>query len=184
MHRAGTGMPRTEPPLGDAVSAQTDLPPAFLCLWRDGRHGSVWVDAAGELDLDASVRVAHVLDEAQSRSNLVVLDMRALTFLDLSGVRVIVAAAVRARRNGHGLLVARGPVHVDVVFTLTGTREHVELFDLDPTLHPPVLGEGLPDPLNTREAARRPRRDGFPRPSRLPPRREAVRRAGALRLLP
>jgi anti-sigma B factor antagonist len=176
-------MPRTRLPLGN-VTAQTDLPPAFLCLWRDGRFGSVWVDAAGELDLDASVRVAHVLDEAQSRSNLVVLDMRALTFLDLSGVRVIVAAAVRARRAGHGLLVARGPVHVDVVFTLTGTCERVELFDLDPTLYPPVLGEDLRDPRHMREAPRRPRREDSPRPWRPLPRREDARRAGALRLLP
>jgi anti-sigma B factor antagonist len=180
---AGLGMPRMELSFDD-VKAQTNLPPSFLCLWRDGRYGSVWVDVVGELDLDASVRLMHVLDEAQSRSNLVVLDMRALTFVDLSGVRVIVAAAARARRDGHGLLVARGPIHVDVVFTLTGTREHVELFDLDPALHPPVLGEGLPDPRHKREAARRQWRDGYPRQSRPAPRREGVRRESALRLLP
>jgi hypothetical protein len=91
-----------------------------------------------------------------------VLDMRELTFMDTAGARIIVDAGIQARRAGHGLIVARGPSQVDDVFTLTGTAEQVELFDLDSEECPPV-------------------HDGFsaaPRPARGPPNR-AWRDTGA-----
>jgi anti-anti-sigma factor len=120
-----------------------DLPPSFVCAWRAGRYDSIWVDLAGELDLAASAELARTLQEAQARSTLVVLDLRELTFMDTAGAHVIVDAGISARKAARGLIVARGPTQVDMVFTLTGTSEQVELFDLDPEQYPPALSDSL-----------------------------------------
>jgi anti-anti-sigma factor len=102
-----------------------DLPPSFICTWRLGRFGSLWIDLAGELDPSDCPDLEWMLEKAHTLSNLVVLDMRELTFMDTAGARVIVDASTNARRAGGGLIVARGPSHVDTVFTLTGTAEQV-----------------------------------------------------------
>jgi anti-sigma B factor antagonist len=134
-----------------AVTARMDLPPFFVCVWRTGYYGSIWVDLAGELDLEASAELARTLRETQARSTLVVLDLRELTFMDTAGAHVIVDATVSARKAARGLIVVRGPTQVDMVFTLTGTSEQVELFDLDPEQCPPALSDSL-----TRRPARGP----------------------------
>jgi anti-anti-sigma factor len=129
--------------------------PLFICSWRLGRFGSLWVDLAGELDLSACPGLERTLEEAQILSSLIVLDMRELTSMDSAGAHVIIDASISARRAGLGLIVARGPTQVDEVFTLTGTPEQVELFDLDREECPPAHNGGPP----------------VPRPARAPPRR-------------
>jgi anti-anti-sigma factor len=139
-----------------AVTAQTDLPPSFVCAWRAGRYGSIWVDLAGELDLAASAELARTLRETQARSTLVVLDLRELTFMDIAGAHVIADASINAREAARGLIVARGPIQVDMVFTLTGTSEQVELFDLDPEQCTPALSGSLASRPARRLHRRRP----------------------------
>jgi anti-anti-sigma factor len=146
-----------------AVTAQTDLQPSFVCAWRTGRYGSIWVDLAGQLDLAASAELARTLRETQARSTLVVLDLRELTFMDIAGAHVIANASISARKVARGLIVARGPAQVDAVFTSIGISEQVELFDLDPEQCPPALSDSL-----ARRPARRPRQ-------RRPSTREAKR---------
>ncbi len=68
---------------------------------------------------------------------MVVLDLRELRFIDSAGVRVVVEAAERARREGHRLAVVRGPRQVDRAFKLIRTDELVETFDLGLVV-PPV----------------------------------------------
>jgi anti-anti-sigma factor len=131
------------------------LPPSFICLLRPGRYGSIWVDLAGELDLTVSPQLARTLGQAQSRSDLVVLDLRELTFMDIAGAHVIINAATRVRQIGSGLIVARGPVQVDIVFTLIGNPDEVERFDLDPEFCPPALGDGYASPPRTPRPLRR-----------------------------
>jgi 3-deoxy-D-manno-octulosonic acid (KDO) 8-phosphate synthase len=103
-----------------------------------------------------------MLEETHTYSNLVVLDMRELTFMDIAAAHIIIDASIHARRAGRGLIVARGPSQVDAVFTLTGAAGQVELFGLD--------REGCPPVHNGFSAA--------PRPARGPPNR-AWRDTGA-----
>lgn len=74
-----------------------------------------------------------------------VLDLRELEQIDAAGVQAIANAGIRARQEGRRLVLVRGPWHVDQAFTakcgagvrhLTGTREAVEIGDLDPTGQP------------------------------------------------
>jgi anti-anti-sigma factor len=97
------------------------------------------VHVAGELDLATSPELDRVLREAELDSQLLVLDLRELTFIDVSATRVILAADGRARRGARRLMIARGPAQVDRVFTLTGARERLSMFDLDAD-EPALLG--------------------------------------------
>ena len=72
------------------------------------------------------------LREAEARSRLVVLDLRALAFIDAAGVHAIVEAGIRARQADRRLLLLRGPANVDRVFYLTGSTDAVEIGDLPP----------------------------------------------------
>jgi anti-sigma B factor antagonist len=153
-----------------------DLPPAFICTWRLGRFGSLWVDLAGELDLSVCPGLERTLEEAQMLSNLVVLDMRELTFMDTAGAHIIVEASINAHRAGRGLIVARGPRQVDAVFTLTGTTEHVDLFHLDREACPPAHS-GIP---TSPRSARRAWSDTEARPLQSVPPQNRTRR-GILR---
>jgi anti-anti-sigma factor len=114
----------------------------FVCSWQTGGWGAGWVRVAGELDIVTSPQFRRTLREAQLSVRLVVLDLRELTFIDSSGVHVILDAAADARRAGRRLLIVRGPKQVDRMLTLTGVRTQVLIFDLDPAK--PALAQHLP----------------------------------------
>jgi anti-anti-sigma factor len=142
-----------------------DRPPSFICTWRFGRYGSLWIDLAGELDRSHCPDLERILEEAQIFSNLVVLDMRELTFMDVAAAHIVIDAGVQARSAGQGLIVARGPSQVDAVFTSTGEAEQVELFDLDREGCPPVHNGFSTTPLPARGPPPRAWRDTEARPS-------------------
>ncbi|MGH2910853.1 MAG: STAS domain-containing protein, partial [Solirubrobacteraceae bacterium] len=71
------------------------------------------MDVAGELDLTVSPQLARMLREAGARSTLVVLDLRALAFMDSAGAHVIIDASLDARLEQRALIVVRGPTQVD-----------------------------------------------------------------------
>jgi anti-sigma B factor antagonist len=89
------------------------------------------------LDLATAPQLRDVLREAELHALRLVLDLRELTFLDTAGVHVIADASQRARQAGHRLVLARGPLHVDGLFRLTGMAASLEIVDLDPT-EPPI----------------------------------------------
>jgi anti-sigma B factor antagonist len=101
----------------------------FTCSWEIGGSGAAWVQVAGELDLITSPQFRQTLEEAQRAADVVVLDLRELSFIDSSGVHVILDAARDSRRNGGRLLIVRGPAQVDRVLTLTDVYEQVAIFD-------------------------------------------------------
>ena len=63
---------------------------------------------AGELDLATSPQFRQTLEEAQRAVGLVVLDFRELSFIDSSGIHVILNVADDARRKGDRLLIVAG----------------------------------------------------------------------------
>jgi len=84
----------------------------------------------GELDLSTIERVEEAIERAElTGAPLVVIDLRALTFLDSTGLRTIVTADQRARRAGRRLVVRKGPETVHRVFTITRLDERLEMVD-------------------------------------------------------
>lgn len=102
----------------------------FICRSEAGSCAS-WVQPVGTLDITTSTQLGQALSEAWREALLVVLDLREVTSIDSSGVQVIRDADVEARRQGRRMLVARGPEHVDDMFTLAA-RADLLIFNLDP----------------------------------------------------
>ena len=110
------------------------LPQPFACSWTNGTVDSAGIHIIGELDIATTPQLRRTLREPQLQAQLVVLDLRELAFIDASGVHAIVNASLRAREIGHRLVLLRGGLDVDRVFTLTGSSDDVEIVDLDPRL--------------------------------------------------
>ncbi len=94
------------------------------------RDGAVCVVLRGELDLATADEVEDALHRAErDEPSVVVIDLSGLTFLDSTGLRTIVTADQRARRNDRRLVVVKGPDTVHRVFTITRLDERLEMVD-------------------------------------------------------
>lgn len=98
------------------------------------KDGAVQVALIGELDL-ATMGVAEEALNDLPEASAVVLDLRKLSFLDSSGLRLILTfAEADGSRAFH---VVKGPAQVSRVFELTGAAERLNLVE-DPSL----IGKG------------------------------------------
>lgn len=100
----------------------------------DGRReGSALIVAArGEIDMATAPRIEAVLRDGEGEVETVVLDLREVTFLDTSGIRLIVSEQKRAREHGHRFAVVRGPRSVERIFAIAGLDEEPGLLVDDP----------------------------------------------------
>jgi anti-sigma B factor antagonist len=89
---------------------------------------------SGELDLASAEQLDAQLKQLESSEPaLLVLDLRALEFMDSTGLRTVIAADARARERGGRLVVVRAPEEVDRVFRLTRMDQHLEVVDEPPS---------------------------------------------------
>ncbi len=93
------------------------------------------VDIASADEIEARIRSA----EAQEPS-VILIDLRQVSFLDSSGLRLILGAAVRAEAAGRRLVLVRGPERVQRVFELTNLQSRLEFVD-----HPSLLAHPSPE---------------------------------------
>jgi anti-sigma B factor antagonist len=85
-------------------------PPEEFSIAASDRHGRAHLTLRGELDLATAPELEQLVNERLDGGQEVVVDLRALEFMDSSGIRVLVAAHARAGRNGTRLFVVRpGP---------------------------------------------------------------------------
>jgi len=114
---------------------ETTPPTELRC--EIARNGSLaWVQPFGELDLDTVHRVEAALEELRSEGcPEVVLDLRGLTFMDSTGLRLVIRWDTAARENGFRFAVVPGEEVVHRVFQLTGMDEHLTLAEPPPDSH-------------------------------------------------
>lgn len=74
----------------------------------------------GDLDLLSHGRAAEAIEQRTSERGDLRLDLSGLTFIDSSGVRVLVQALKRLRERGERLVLVAPPAHVKRVFDLLG----------------------------------------------------------------
>jgi anti-anti-sigma factor len=92
----------------------------------------------GELDLSTAPQVEGALADAEGKQpERMVLDLRQLAFMDSTGLRVVLAADGRARKDGRRLEVVPGPPQVHRVF-------RIALLDKRLTFVDPPGGDGEP----------------------------------------
>jgi anti-sigma B factor antagonist len=124
----------------EAPASERDEASRFVCITSASGVHATWVHVAGELDLATSPQLQHELQEAQDSARLIVIDLRAVTFIDCSGLHVLLAAnGGRAR----AILVAGRAVNR--LLQLAGVADQVSTVDLDPSEPDPSLGLGPED---------------------------------------
>ena len=89
---------------------------------NDGGHWTLELD--GELDLSNSAALADEVRLAETSAETITIDLRALTFMDSSGLHVIASAQARSGEH-HRLRLRKGPRAVQRVFQLTGAEDQL-----------------------------------------------------------
>lgn len=84
---------------------------------------------SGELDLAGVESARQALDRAEEGDGMVVLDLSGLTFIDSTGLEVILRAARRAQETGRRLVVARPSEYVKRLFELTAIDQSLDIVD-------------------------------------------------------
>jgi anti-anti-sigma factor len=85
------------------------------------------LEVRGEIDLATARIVEQKLLRAEEAHDLVALDLTETSFIDSTGLHVIVAASRRLRGRGGRLVVVEGPPQVRRLFDVTGLANHLEL---------------------------------------------------------
>ena len=89
--------------------------------------GGIMLVLRGELDLRTAWIAEEALADAEQSHELVALDLRHLSFMDSTGLGLIVAAEQRARKSGHRLVIVQGPPWVQRLFEVTGIDKWLDV---------------------------------------------------------
>jgi anti-sigma B factor antagonist len=113
-----------------AVRDEADAPPPPLRVdaWPEG--DIVHVCPAGEIDLDTVSQVRDRMDELRAAGfKRLILDLRAVTFLDSTGIRLVLETDASARADGFEFGLIEGPAKVQRAFEITGLPSALPLID-------------------------------------------------------
>ncbi|MCA1694275.1 MAG: STAS domain-containing protein [Actinobacteria bacterium] len=93
-----------------------------------GEGGGTTLSLSGELDLSTIEYLENAVDAGvDGRPELVVLDLRGLTFLDSAGLRLMLRLNERLRSQKGRLVLVQGSRRVHRVFELTLATEELEI---------------------------------------------------------
>ena len=110
--------------------------PPLLKIDAEHQHDAYVVHVEGELDLAGCPALESVLTGAeQSQADRILVDLDELSFIDASGLRVLVGASRRSASNGNRLRLTRGRGEVARMFGLS-------LLDLMLPFTEPVAPDG------------------------------------------
>jgi anti-anti-sigma factor len=95
---------------------------------RDGVLHTIRLE--GEMDIANVDDVERELLKVEATDALsIVLDLSTLRFIDSTGVRLLLRAYARSRRDANRLVLLRGPAPVQRVFELTGVAGRLPFAD-------------------------------------------------------
>jgi anti-anti-sigma factor len=98
------------------------------------------VSVGGEVDLETASRLgAHTLDAMREVSPHLVLDLSGVTFMDSTGLKVLLSLHRRAEAAGGTLAIAGASRSVRKVLSLTGLDQAFSVYD---TVADATRGEG------------------------------------------
>jgi anti-sigma B factor antagonist len=124
-------LPDLNPP---PESSTEPRPLDFACELRSSGRAATWLRAHGALDLRSAPEFEQAARRALSSAVLVIVDLRQLTFIDSTGLQVIMELDARARRSYRRLVFVRAPAPIDRLFELVGLSGRLEVIDLRPVL--------------------------------------------------
>ena len=110
--------------------------PALLVVLRrvpvltgiERSNGTVRIVVRGELDMETGPRAEEELRRAESdRPDVLVLDLREVTFFDSTGLQIVLDADVRAREEGRTFVVLAGDGEPRRVLELAEVTDRLNL---------------------------------------------------------
>jgi anti-sigma B factor antagonist len=104
-------------------------PDSFRC--ETGRAGDTdWVRPVGELDLDTEPQLEEAITACREQgAPRLVLDLRELTFMDSTGLRLVIRWDTAAKQQGFEFAIVPGPDVVQRVVRLTGMEDQLTFTD-------------------------------------------------------
>jgi anti-anti-sigma factor len=95
------------------------------------QHGpAVHLTMVGELDISTAVRLEDDLNRIEAeRPELIVLNLQQLTFMDSTGLRLLITADSRAREEGRRVAIVKGNEMVQRVLRLTRLDERLTIIE-------------------------------------------------------
>ena len=93
------------------------------------RSGAAIVALTGELDIAGEAAAKADLEAALDGSSVLIVDLRGLTFLDSTGVRVLIATDLRAKEAGARFGVGRGSGMVARLLEVTRIEQRFPVVD-------------------------------------------------------
>jgi anti-sigma B factor antagonist len=98
---------------------------------RSERDGGVHViELRGELDLAYAEDVEGELKRVESTdADSIILDLSLLTFVDSTGIRLILEAQARSQQDANRLVLLRAPPLVQRVFAIAGVEDRLPFAD-------------------------------------------------------
>jgi anti-anti-sigma factor len=119
-------MTLTEPSSTHPVPQTPASPDPPLTVRTAHQPGIFVIAPYGELDLATTADVQRELDRAErSDATEIVLDLSGLTFIDSTGIRLVLHADQRSRADGNRLKLLPGRDQVHGVFRLCGLTERL-----------------------------------------------------------
>ena len=110
-------------------------PEPFRCEVHEG-DVSVRVALHGELDLSNAGEVEDALREAAAAKRDVVLDLRGLSFIDSTGLNLVIRIDALACADGFSFSVVRAPHALQRLFAMIGAEQHIAFVDSPTTGDP------------------------------------------------
>jgi anti-anti-sigma factor len=93
-------------------------------------EGRVVLALTGELDLAAHDDLERYITQLDAeRPAVFLLDLRGLTFIDSSGIRLIVHERERSAARGGRFVVVHGSAFIDRLLEISGVRDLLEIVD-------------------------------------------------------
>lgn len=101
--------------------AQPALVPDQLTIAGRVAAGEVTLVVRGEIDIaSAPVLESEFREAERARPRRIVLDFGELSFIDSTGIHLLIQAQRRADASGHQLVLTHVPAHAMRLFSLTG----------------------------------------------------------------
>jgi anti-sigma B factor antagonist len=100
-----------------------------IALTTDEVPQAAVVSISGEFDMSAVTDVERQIRPIEDRVPVLVVDLRAVSFLDSSALRLVVELDAHARTRGQRFVLVRGPEQVHRVFRITRLDHQLEFVD-------------------------------------------------------
>jgi anti-sigma B factor antagonist len=112
-----------------------------IAITTDQVPRAVVVSISGEFDISAAADVERQIRAIKDQVPILVVDLRAVSFLDSSALRLLVALDAHARAHSRRVVLVRGPDHVHRVFRITRLEHQLEFVDHPTDLSRPARRE-------------------------------------------